>query len=404
MITTKSLWLAALFAIVSFAACDSDDAGDNPNTESTSAVLYAINTSSPDGFIMYMGAYAEFPETEPDRANMVELGSLSDAVTYNGDVFSFNWDTRTVTKWEVSPELALNRGTTISFANVGIPAYAPFTFHSETRAFVFDVLNGQVVEWNPTDMSITETTTITMAPNGYSSLAYRHVQVHNDRILLVVNNIDPDSGFKVDDMVMVGLYDVNSKTMEYKTDARMSTTSSSVMDSQGIVYLTPNRGIHFPMVFGNNADVTNFGKMLRFDMNTGEFDPSFEMDLGALVEGSPSHVYLLNDNEIVVETTVEPLPESITPDNYYAVARATLKKVSVSDEQVTDYTVVGENVQSWINNVDFIVGDALFFPAGEFPDNDYAKVNTRLFRVTSSGAGLLYEANNSWPVTIQKIR
>ncbi|MEM0940448.1 MAG: hypothetical protein AAGI25_11780 [Bacteroidota bacterium] len=403
-ITLKTLLISFILLVSCLIACDSDDGDSEGMVDSSTALLYSINTNTPDGYFMYMGAFPDFPSSEPNIADMVELGGGTFATAFNEDVYSFDWDALTVTKWLVSETLEMTQDLTISFANTGIPAFTPFSFYSSTRAFLFDFGNGKVVEWNPTEMTITGTIEIPQPNNSYSSGEFYGPHTFGNRILIPISDVNFET-FTLDDATTVAIFDVETNALEYKSDNRMATTSGSFMDSQGRVYLFPTRGTFWVMEYGDNANVANYGKMLRFDIIANEFDQNFEVDINAAVDGTISKLYMLNDNEVAAEVTALPLPEISNPDNYFATAPATLKKINLNTLEVTDYSSVGTNVQSWINNYDlFDLSGNLIYPAGQFPDNDYNSVNTRFYRVNANSAEFLYESTNVWPVSIELIR
>ena len=399
-----TLFMASIL-ILAINGCGDDDAESGGGVpESESAVLYTVNTLQPDGNALFMGIYPEFPRSQPDFSQMVELGPQALTFHFEDNVYSMSWSSLSLTRWTVGNNLEPERGNTVSFSNNGLPPFSPMAFHSATRGFAFDLGNGKIIEFNPTEMIITEEITAEKAPFPYSSLnvSPRHF---GNKILLNVSNIDYDNSAKMENNATVLVFDVDTKTVEYITDDRIPTVYSNILDSQGYVYMTATRDEHYTLLFGDNEGLENYGKMIRFDMRINAFDPDFEVDLNQVIPGEiVGHFYYLNDNEMIIETSPAEMPENVTADNYFATAPAKLKKLNLTTLEVTEYPEVGENTQSWINILDFHDDGKAIYPAAEFPNNDYNAVNTRFYEVTSTGAKLLYTTTNSWLVDAAVLR
>ncbi|GAA4401064.1 hypothetical protein GCM10023187_14860 [Nibrella viscosa] len=401
---TLNLALALILALLFFAGCKTEEkATVIPNQDPTPAILYNINTISPNGVVSYMGVYSEMPTSDPDRSKMVELGKNSRAYIYNNSVYTVHWDSKTISKWEVTNDLRLNKVSTLDIASAGLSNKAPIGFTLDTRAFVFDFVNGKVLEFNPQNMTITKTIPVVKAPFPYSHAD--NPRAMSTLFVLSIFNRDPGNGLRIEPRTTIARFDAMAEAVTYRTDDRQATSHLNVMDSQKRVYFLPSRDEHHALLFGQNADVKNYGKMIRFNfLPNPSFDGNFLMDLKALAGGPISHAYLLNDNELVVATTVEPLPAPINASNYFALAKTRLKKINLATAQVTDVAGVGEHGQPWSNSVDLHVDGTLYYPASEFPDGTYDKINTRLYKITGSSATLQFTSTNSWPILIGRVR
>jgi hypothetical protein len=391
-------------ALAIFAGCKTESTTTvTPDPTPTQAILYNINSITPNGVISYMGVYPEMPTSDPDRSQMVELGKNSRAYIYQNFVYTVHWDSKTLTKWEVTNDNKLNKLSSLDFTSAGISGSSPIAFSLDTRAFIFDFNNGKVMEFNPKNMSITKTISVVKAPFPYSHAD--NPRVFNNLFVVSIFNRDLNNGMRLEPRATIAQFDAMSEAVTYKTDNRMSTSYLNVMDGQNRVYLLPSRDEHHALLFGQNDDVKNYGKMIRFNfLPNPSFDSNFLVDLKQLAGGPISHAYLLNDNELIVTTTVEPLPANLNSGNYFALAKSRLKKINLTNSQVTEIAGLGEHGQPWSNSVDLTVNGTLYYPASEFPNGSYDKINTKLYKVTSSSATLQFTSNDSWPIMIRRVR
>lgn len=154
----------------------------------------------------------------------------------------------------------------------------------------------------------------------------------------------------------------------------------------------------------DNKKITNFGKLIRFDMQKGDFDKGFELDLAKLVGGEVSHLYYLNDNELLVEVTVLPHPANSNADTYFFLQKAKLKKVNINTLAVTEYNDIGTNVADFSNFMDTSIDNDFIYQTSIFPTLDYNDLQTQLWRVSASGATKLFTIRNGGMTSIERIR
>ncbi|MEM6265266.1 MAG: hypothetical protein AAGI38_22385, partial [Bacteroidota bacterium] len=164
-------WMVLLLVgFISFgiSACDNDDDGDmtSDGEETESAWLTGYFTATPEGRLYYMEANENIPD-ETDVSNAVELGFGSRILSYGEHPYSWNDDAGTLTKWNVDrTTLEFSVAGIVSFASQGISGNIGLSILivSETEGYVPDIFEGQIVEFNPTTMTITQTHTFSPPP------------------------------------------------------------------------------------------------------------------------------------------------------------------------------------------------------------------------------------------------
>ncbi|MEM0940802.1 MAG: hypothetical protein AAGI25_13565 [Bacteroidota bacterium] len=159
------LFIGAIsFGILS---CGGDDNNDLnlEGEEAESAWIYAYRTSTPQGRVYYMSAHEEIP-SESNVSEAIELGLNSRIYSFGENPYTWNGNAATITKWDIDKTtLELSPRGILSFASTGISGNAgPPVFLSETQAFSAFLKEGVIVEWNPTDMEVTQTFEVAPIP------------------------------------------------------------------------------------------------------------------------------------------------------------------------------------------------------------------------------------------------
>lgn len=152
---------AALAALMG-ASCGESESVGPPRTEQDSAIVVLTRACTPDSCSHYLNLLSELPEDGVvDRSEALEFGDAQGSV-FNNAVYVFGFENQRVQRFSLNEEGELEPGPRLSFQGLGLTIVAGIlnAWASPERAFLVDPVSGQIVTWNPTEMSIATTTAI----------------------------------------------------------------------------------------------------------------------------------------------------------------------------------------------------------------------------------------------------
>jgi hypothetical protein len=390
--------LFVLALALGMSACK-DNNTDNVGPETAEAVFVNANISTPDGYVNYIGAFPELPTTL-DRSRLVEFGRDAHvATTYKGNIYTYAANTKAVTRWNVDKNNTISRAGSFSVADKQVGSYPGFVVFSDTRGFIFEVQQGKVIEFNPETMTITKEIAVPAPERPYAYYGFLP-KVHGNKIVANLSESDWDTK-TMQKRVGVVLFDVTTEKLTYHFDSRSHTTYEYFLDSKGFFYALPDFWANSYKVLGNSKDAPKT-TMLRFDVNAGQFDPSFALNVEEILNGYVMNVYPITDTKFFISYAPKPLNPAINYDNAWTEVKGKAKILDITTGKASDIPgLTGEYNTSSAGEASYTIDNVLYVPmAIRQGDNTI----TTIYRITESGATRHSEHNNVWFSEISRLR
>ena len=268
-------------------------AGGNGAAPFSGAVLCAniFSADSTSGFIRLVSdEELETGEEIDGVQSAIEVGGGTDCAVQGRRVFSLNWESPTITRYDEANG-ALSRGPTVSLANFGltsaIGSHRTF-FVSDTKAYFLDDDGFQIIVWNPSTMETIGSISLSVpeVPEGLRPNALTG-QLLDDGVLVVYDRyVDQQS-------VTASL--TNFWFVDTETDQVVGTDGTeecgglvpSATATNGDLYIgsgpreASNYALDLPGSFRPCA--------VRIRAGTRELDTTFMADLNGLADGLPTN-------------------------------------------------------------------------------------------------------------------
>lgn len=293
----KWAWLTMLLIgmlTVGITSCDEDDTSNvtpDPDNgqEVESAWLYGFNQNTPSGFVNYLAVYEDHP-SKVDVKNAVEIGASNAGLvfSYEENPYTWNGDASTITKWSIDKTtLEINVSGLMSLATYGISNFEPF-FVSQNEAYAFDLAEGIIVKWNPSEMEVLEEINVDPIPTVSNNTAFLGMMKGSELNGLYVVPISYDPGECCDwesiGGAMVAVFDPASKSLKYYSDERSMSTDWIVKGDDGNIYVLSNWTSAFVHKYYDvdPNDLEPANTILRLNQD-GTFDENFELNLDTVI-------------------------------------------------------------------------------------------------------------------------
>ena len=391
------------FALV---GCDGgrEDAGTNGNASGDDPIMWIQNSATPDGAtVAFMAFSADVPTRVFDRSRMIELGEgTGDA--FNGMVFTYNFEALTITRWQLSETLEPTPGEVISLANEGVSPWWKNAFYTETRAFIFNLPEGEIVEWNPRDMVITARHPVERLenPGAYTGNAYRS----GGRFLLPIQGHNWET-LELDPVSLVAIFDPEQMTLIYATDDRAPSTYEAFVDDSGDFYALPDRATaYLRHYFAPNVGDPP-GGLIRIKAGENEFDPDYYEPLDELAGGRAlAQIFPVTGTKWLIEALpdVGEYPPLERAEEFFEMP-VSLRLVDL--QQRTWQPVTGledPRAGMWTNERRFYVDGTLYYAGALFfPGQAFTRVDVDLGEVTVEAFRSLFTTSNTWPLVFKRV-
>lgn len=287
-ITTRSSLVCALLvacsgddAVVVPAGASSDPAAGARRAEEGSAILVAAFVRNPDGRNIYVGAVPDVPTGELDYSRYLEFGNV-DVSTHGGNVFVWERDPATMTRYSVGADLALAPGPTISFANLGVSGSPAHVFISETRAYTPSPQLDLVVVWNPQAMEIVGTLLMEPPerPAGLETFFFDGRLV-GDRVIwsLASTNFDGVSDHPAAAVAIASAF--GDEPVQVVEDGRCVGVDGTQVDAEGNYILRAGASWGSYAAYGERPEDVRTC-LLRIRPGERQFDPDYLVDMREL--------------------------------------------------------------------------------------------------------------------------
>jgi hypothetical protein len=250
-----------------------------------SAVIYAILIREPEGFSEYLIAGDAVPTGTIDRSRGLELRGGNyypqpDAVYYG------NFETKTLQRYQVNPDYSISMTGEFSLANYGIPFLnSEPLFFSPTSAYYLDAERGQIIMFDPSQMSITGDISVPeLFREGYSPFLGDPVKV-GDRYLGTIMYSADDGTLAEGSTVSFMVEDNPAQPLRLVQDDRAMGAQRAFVDAAGDFYALADAGGGWLGLTGQQV-VPSPG-LLRVKSGASDTDRDYFFDLGAAM-GTPA--------------------------------------------------------------------------------------------------------------------
>ena len=351
--------------MIGMTACDQDDNNVNPDSvNAENATMVSFRTQTPTERIYYMGVYSEIP-SELSTSNAVELGANQRIFSFGKHPYTWNGNASTLTKWSVNEtDLNLTPEAIMGVAGIGISGdLGEPAFVSESEAYFFALNEGKVIEFNPTDMTITKTHDVTpITFPGAGSAGWYDVWTKYEKGNNVIMPIGyyTGSNWDIPTGAQVAVFNIISKTITYQQDDRLlAAAEAGVLSNNDEIYLQPAYGIDFAVHYGNHTNTLPTMTTLKMN-DDGTFDQSFSYDFESVINTKMFRaIPIIFDNQAVV-TVAEPTYDfPADPADRWDFNNINLI-VDMDTDEVSEFTAL-DNYEVWwystkMDNTNYYVG------------------------------------------------
>jgi hypothetical protein len=271
---------------------DQQDAGDGGSTDEDPLYAIAGTSFNPDGETSYVALVPSLAGGTPiDYSAVLEVA---------GGASIFGMDSRrffalgkaeepTITRYEIDANGSLIQGEQLSLQQYGLsgtwldPGLVPIL--SDTKAYLVDSEQMQVIVWNPSTMRITGSFPLDdVVPDGYSTTLFEpDPTLRGDQLLIAALHGEGDATAPFSTLIVLDT--VNDEVANVTRDERCGGLWDSVIDSAGDTYFATgiwdaaqNRTL--------GTDIATAPCLVRVNAGEVEFDADFYLELSSLAGGN----------------------------------------------------------------------------------------------------------------------
>jgi hypothetical protein len=346
-----SVGIVMLLMLAILSACSDDDgptASNSDPVDAESAILYSFRLETPGGAVEYMDVYSEIP-AEPDESKAVELGAGQQIYSFGEHPYVWDGNASTLTRWNVSKtDLSLSISNVMSLASLGISTGSSPIFVSETQAYFFALGEGKVIEFNPSEMTITEVHDVTpfTKPTGANWFGEWFKTLRGNKVIMPLGWY-AGPNWEIPNKAQVAVFDITTNQVTYYEDSRLLANNSDVVtdlsDNQTI-YIRPAFDNMFAVHYGNHSNYSSPTTVLRLESD-GSFDPDFSYDIADAIKGikvvnlTP---FVYGDELIVIaEDSTYNYPED-PADRWGSSPTSQAYKINMETNEVEDFTALSD--------------------------------------------------------------
>jgi hypothetical protein len=383
-------------------ACSGEEkAGDgmNPGTRPGGAILIAERFNTPDGRVMYMGAFPQLPSAPVDITQLVELGPNGDAFACGGNAFFYDAAAGVITKYEVGNDLKLTKAA-VPPINVGLEGISGWTgahvCASPTQAFIFNEKGGRVVEWNPATMVITSAFDVPR-PEVAADLSIQFFEpfMAGKLVYFPIYAVNWDTR-ATSKRAILATFDLADKSLTFSYDDRCQSSLSGMVDRAGTFYWLPQDGGYYRLYSPTKELPPDC--LLRVNAGAKAFDPSYMVRLDP---GESLRAMWPIDDEHVLATLVydKDAPPAEKHRDWWSLA-VTPTMFNVKTGARTPYTSV-PNVQPQ-NGRKIVMDGKSYYQVYTFDENKkVSKVD--IVQLTPSGAQPAFSLKGGDILTLERL-
>lgn len=302
--------MALLFSsilMLSIISCSKDEEEEIQPKNAETAILYGFRVQTPGGNVQYINVGSDIPGVIT-TSGAVELGSNQNIYSFGEHPYTWSSDASTLTKWNVSKtDLSLSVADVMSFASIGLNEnFGDPVFISETQAYFIALSEGKVIEFNPSEMTVTQVHDVAPLtfPGIESDTWYGEwdKNVVGNKILMGIGYW-AGSNWATPDGNKIAVFDMASNTVTYHKDTRSMSGQSrlNVDASNGNMYHNPAFENPFAAHYGGQSNPIPTQTLLKVNSD-GTYDPSFALDLGDTLNatGINNVAFIYNNKAVVI--------------------------------------------------------------------------------------------------------
>ncbi|MBV1862290.1 MAG: hypothetical protein KUG77_27975 [Nannocystaceae bacterium] len=264
-----------------------DGSGTDTSVDDDGQYLVFSRIQSPAERTMYASVVPSLDHGTVDLGQALEFSGFSRVRPFGGKLYAFDGETGAITRYVVADDGAMSvdllgdgANATVSFAGLGVTFFLNSNrFIDESRALYFDVGLDVVVEWNPTEMTITGTYELGTAREGFDA-ANGSISVVDNHVIMPLYW---SSGFAgIGELVVAAVtLDLNDpSSIQVIEDDRCAGSSSSFVHDGAIFVLGDNfDGLGVTV----SEDPLPSPCLLRWTPGASSFDADYEMNVAERV-------------------------------------------------------------------------------------------------------------------------
>lgn len=301
---------------------------------------------SPDGRTMYASILPSLDHGTLDLGGALELSGLSRARVFQEKLYAFDGETGTITRYVIGPDGALTPDTLdggetpaeVSFAGLGVTRFSSLiVFVNAERAFYVDMIfEDLVVEWNPTEMTITGSFEAGLTRPGFDASGGGISRI-DDYVVVPVSWTNQTTADYVP-AVAVAILDLNDPTELTVLEDDRCVISSDTFVHDGAVYALGD-GLYGLADLFSEGETVPPPCLVRWLPGADGFDPGYYLDLRELT-GEPhvANAASRGDGTFVTQLyTADTDPSTLGP---YDLLDAPLWQRAVVDLETEEVTLL----------------------------------------------------------------
>jgi hypothetical protein len=301
-VSASASWFGSLFALLGVIGCTGDDAvvrqpaPELPEPGADEVPLYAVSSRilGLEDEALYVTLLPSLDEGEVDPSSGIEFtgGASVFGEPRSGLVYVAPYTSPIVERWRLTDSDRLERDGTVSFANLGLESAATGQVFSQGKAYF--LANGELVMWDPVSMELLDTFPIPeleYTGEGEYEPNASIVALGAESILIFGHWADVDEWNRWADHATQVVFDTKTNEVIRAFDE----PRSEMLEPYG--KRTSDGNTYFSSDPAYQTDAVTFGDeygsrpiALRMKNGASAFDPSFELDVSALVGGRPSGI------------------------------------------------------------------------------------------------------------------
>ncbi|MEO0593284.1 MAG: hypothetical protein AAFZ38_06865 [Myxococcota bacterium] len=331
---SKRALLSISLCFVFAAACGDDDESNDdeqqifadPDADQLFVLHYLVTSADGVRTSFFNAVSSLDADVDIDPANALELNEYSILETTPDlpeTFFVARGDAPTVEKYEIMETGVLERTGLLNAGDLGSTFLAggltAFHFESATRAFIIETVTQQVIVWNPTTMTITDTVPLAEGFEPPDDTSTFIINVREDQGRFVVSasfrRPNPDGSFVPESRL--AFVDIETLEVTYTETTQCGYLLYSFLAPDGFLYYASHPNQASVVASGQGGDPTSPHCMVRIQSGSTEFDDSFFLDLNGILDRPIAGVIPGAEDGRVFATVFPEDGPQFTPDNSF---------------------------------------------------------------------------------------